>query len=89
MNPKYERKEGEDLYEYGLRLIEIKMEQKPEPTKAQMETFKSLPGVTIADKHYLAAGRVEEGGREAAREPGGMEAALHADADPYGGIRRL
>ena len=37
-----------------------KMEQKPEPTKAQMETFKSLPGVTIADKHYLAAGRVED-----------------------------
>lgn len=30
MNPKYERKEGEDLYEYGLRLIEIKMEQKPD-----------------------------------------------------------
>ena len=29
MNPKYERKDGEDLYEYGLRLIEIKMEQKP------------------------------------------------------------
>ena len=30
VNPKYERKEGEDLYEYGLRLIEIKMEQKPD-----------------------------------------------------------
>ena len=30
MNPKYERKDGEDLYEYGLRLIEIKMEQKPD-----------------------------------------------------------
>lgn len=30
MNPKYARKEGEDLYEYGLRLIEIKVEQKPE-----------------------------------------------------------
>ena len=30
MNPKYEQKDGEDLYEYGLRLIEIKMEQKPD-----------------------------------------------------------
>lgn len=30
VNPKYERKENEDLYEYGLRLIEIKMEQKPD-----------------------------------------------------------
>lgn len=30
VNPKYERKDGEDLYEYGLRLIEIKMEQKPD-----------------------------------------------------------
>lgn len=30
VNPKYERKEDEDLYEYGLRLIEIKMEQKPD-----------------------------------------------------------
>lgn len=30
LNPKYERKAGEDLYEYGLRLIEIKMEQKPD-----------------------------------------------------------
>ena len=30
VNPKYEQKDGEDLYEYGLRLIEIKMEQKPD-----------------------------------------------------------
>lgn len=30
MNPKYERREGEDTYEYGLRLIEIKVEQKPD-----------------------------------------------------------
>lgn len=30
MNPKYERKEGEGAYEYGLRLIEIKVEQKPD-----------------------------------------------------------
>ena len=30
MNPKYERAEGEDLYEYGLRLIETKVEQKPD-----------------------------------------------------------
>lgn len=30
MNPKYERLENEDLYEYGLRLIEIKIEQKPD-----------------------------------------------------------
>lgn len=30
MNPKYERKDGEDQYEYGLRLIAIKMEQKPD-----------------------------------------------------------
>lgn len=30
MNPKYERKEGEDTFEYGLRLIEIKVEQKPD-----------------------------------------------------------
>lgn len=29
MNLKYERREGEDAYEYGLRLIEIKVEQKP------------------------------------------------------------
>ncbi len=37
-----------------------KMEQKPEPTKQQMEEFKSLPGVTLVDKHYLGAGRVED-----------------------------
>lgn len=37
-----------------------KMEQKPEPTKAQMEEFKSLPGVTLVDKSYLSAGRVED-----------------------------
>lgn len=30
MNPKYERKEGENQYEYGLRLIETKIEQKPD-----------------------------------------------------------
>ena len=30
MNPKYERKDGEDTFEYGLRLIEIKVEQKPD-----------------------------------------------------------
>lgn len=30
MNPKYERRDGEDTYEYGLRLIAIKMEQKPD-----------------------------------------------------------
>lgn len=30
VNPKYERREGEDTYEYGLRLIEIKVEQKPD-----------------------------------------------------------
>ena len=30
MNPKYERREGEAPYEYGLRLIEIKVEQKPD-----------------------------------------------------------
>ena len=30
MNPKYERREGESPYEYGLRLIEIKIEQKPD-----------------------------------------------------------
>lgn len=30
MNPKYERKEGETDFEYGLRLIEIKVEQKPD-----------------------------------------------------------
>lgn len=30
MNPKYGRKENEDLYEYGLRLIETKVEQKPD-----------------------------------------------------------
>lgn len=29
MNPKYERKSGETDYEYGLRLIETKVEQKP------------------------------------------------------------
>jgi len=29
LNPKYERKEGEALYEYGLRLIETKIEQRP------------------------------------------------------------
>ena len=29
VNPKYARKEGEDTYEYGLRLIETKIEQKP------------------------------------------------------------
>lgn len=30
MNPRYDRREGEDLYEYGLRLIETKVEQKPD-----------------------------------------------------------
>lgn len=30
MNPKYERREGEADFEYGLRLIEIKVEQKPD-----------------------------------------------------------
>ncbi len=30
MNPKYERREGEDAFEYGLRLIETKIEQKPD-----------------------------------------------------------
>ena len=30
MNPKYERAEGEELYEYGLRLIETKVENKPD-----------------------------------------------------------
>ena len=30
VNPKYERREGEDAYEYGLRLIEIKVEQRPD-----------------------------------------------------------
>lgn len=30
MNPKYERRDGEDTFEYGLRLIEIKIEQKPD-----------------------------------------------------------
>lgn len=30
VNPKYTRKEGEDTYEYGLRLIETKIEQKPD-----------------------------------------------------------
>lgn len=30
MNPKYERREGEDTFEYGLRLIETKIEQKPD-----------------------------------------------------------
>ena len=30
VNPKYERREGEDTFEYGLRLIEIKVEQKPD-----------------------------------------------------------
>jgi len=30
VNPKYERKEGETDFEYGLRLIEIKVEQKPD-----------------------------------------------------------
>lgn len=30
LNPRYERREGEDTFEYGLRLIEIKIEQKPD-----------------------------------------------------------
>ena len=30
MNPKYERRDQEPLYEYGLRLIETKVEQKPD-----------------------------------------------------------
>ncbi len=37
-----------------------KMEQKPEPTKEQLEEFKSLPGVTLVDANYVAAGRVED-----------------------------
>lgn len=37
-----------------------KMQQKPEPTKEQMEEFKSLPGVSLVDKNYLTAGRVED-----------------------------
>lgn len=31
MNPKYSRRDGEDLYEYGLRLIEAKVEERPDP----------------------------------------------------------
>lgn len=30
VNPKYERREGEDAYEYGLRLIATKVEEQPE-----------------------------------------------------------
>lgn len=30
MNPKYERRENENLYEYGLRLIKTKVEDKPD-----------------------------------------------------------
>ena len=30
VNPRYERREGEESYEYGLRLIETKIEQKPD-----------------------------------------------------------
>lgn len=30
VNPKYQCREGEDAYEYGLRLIETKVEQKPD-----------------------------------------------------------
>lgn len=30
MNPKYEPRDGEDTFEYGLRLIETKIEQKPD-----------------------------------------------------------
>ena len=37
-----------------------KMEQKPEPTKEQMEEFKSLPGVTLVDRICWTAGRVED-----------------------------
>lgn len=35
-------------------------EQKPEPTKEQMEEFQSLPGVTLVNTMRLAAGRVED-----------------------------
>ena len=30
MNSRYQIREGEDKYEYGLRLIQIKIEEKPE-----------------------------------------------------------
>lgn len=48
--------DGTAAASYGFR---YKMEQKPEPTKKQMEEFKSLPGVTLVDNNYLGAGRVE------------------------------
>lgn len=49
--------DGTALTGYGFR---YKMEQKPEPTKKQIEEFKSLPGVTLADINYLGAGRIED-----------------------------
>lgn len=37
-----------------------KREQKPAPTKEQMEEFKSLPGVTLVETSYLTAGLAED-----------------------------
>lgn len=35
------------------------MQDRPWPTKEQLEEFSSLPGVTLADTRYVTAGRVE------------------------------
>ena len=36
------------------------VEDKPWPTKEQLEEFSSLPGVTMADTRYMTAGLVED-----------------------------
>lgn len=38
----------------------IPVEDKPWPTKEQLEEFSSLPGVTVADTRYMTAGLVED-----------------------------
>jgi hypothetical protein len=47
-------------------------EDKPWPTKEQLEKFSSLPGVTLADTRYMTAGLVEDY-RRLAEEGSGQE----------------
>lgn len=45
MNPKYRQMDGEDLYEYGLRLIETKVEEKPDPEDLNWDDIVKATGM--------------------------------------------
>ena len=45
MNPKYRQRDGEDLYEYGLRLIETKVEEKPDPEDLNWDDIVKATGM--------------------------------------------